>query len=125
MKSTFYGQEDHKHAFSIKLKHFPTFSTYFIFCTLHFVHGWHNLETAENSREKGSVDTTHISKALVKLKERLFIKGDYSIHQGRFYLLQETKSVLGCSFWDVIFHYVESFHNHGVSLWLAASCVLT
>ena len=68
MKSTFYGQEDHKHAFSIKLKHFPTFSTYFIFCTLHFVHGWHNLETAENSREKGSVDTTHISKALVKIK---------------------------------------------------------
>ena len=64
MKSTFYGQEDHKHAFSIKLKHFPTFSTYFIFCTLHFVHGWHNLKTAENSREKGSVDTTHISKAL-------------------------------------------------------------
>ena len=65
MKSTFYGQEDHKHAFSIKLKHFPTFSTYFIFCTLHFVHGWHNLKTAENSREKGSVDTTHISKALI------------------------------------------------------------
>ena len=81
MKSTFYGQEDHKHAFSIKLKHFPTFSAYFIFCTLHFVHGWHNLETAENSREKGSVDTTHISKALrgivkkvVKLKFALLSK---------------------------------------------------
>ena len=69
MKSTFYGQEDHKHAFSIKLKHFPTFSTYFIFCTLHFVHGWHNLKTAENSREKGSVDTTHISKALIMNKK--------------------------------------------------------
>ena len=66
MKSTFYGQEDHKHAFSIKLKHFPTFSNYFIFCTLHFVHRWHNLETAENSRKKGPVDTTHISKALEK-----------------------------------------------------------
>ena len=42
----------------IKLKHFPTFSNYSIFCTLHFVCGWQNLETAENSREKGSVAAT-------------------------------------------------------------------
>ena len=30
--------------------YFPIFSNYFIFCTLHFVCGWHNLKTAENSR---------------------------------------------------------------------------
>ena len=56
--STFYGQEDHRHLFSIKLKPFPTISNYFIFCTLHFVCGWRNLKTAENSSEKGSVDAT-------------------------------------------------------------------
>ena len=56
--STFYGQEDHRHLFSIKLKPFPTFSIHSIFSTLHFVCGWQNLKTAENSREKGSVAAT-------------------------------------------------------------------
>mgnify|MGYP006903944934 CR=1 FL=1 len=57
--STFHGQEDHRHLFSMKLKPFPTFANlYFIFGTLYFVCGWHNLKTAENSRVNGSLDAT-------------------------------------------------------------------
>ena len=56
----------------------------------------------------------------VKLKERLFIAGDF-IYQGRFYLPGEILFAMGDKIYPWMFNlgrYISLFHNHVVSLWL-------